>query len=186
MLASYNKLQQKLGEFKSLKQQLVDKNTNLADLDDDLDKLEKAILVVNDVGALTQDELTFRISDIVTEALQSVFGDEYFFKIYFEIKRGKTEAVIKLEKDGNELDLLTGSGGGVCDIVSYALRLACFLITIPQPDKVLLLDEPALGISARYRGLFADFIEAMSDKLGFQFIMVTHSEEYQIGSIIKI
>jgi len=147
---------------------------------------EKALVLAQTVAQQTQQELEFRISDIVTSSLASVFDDPYEFKVRFDIKRGKTEAALLFTRDGMEIDPMTASGGGVIDIATFALRIACYLISSPRPAPVMLFDEPSKYLSERYRSSFADLLTNMSSKLGIQFIFVTHCPDYEVGNIITL
>ena len=146
--------------------------------------VEKALALTQIVAQQTQEELEYRISDIVTTALSSVFPDPYEFKVHFEIKRGKTEAKLVFSRDGEELDPLTASGGGVVDVASFALRLSCYLLQ-PQNQRVMILDEPFRFVSKEFLPAVSDLIEELSEKLDIQFIIVTHEEELKIGNIIE-
>lgn len=148
--------------------------------------LQEALLIAQEVAQQTQEELEFQVSALVTNALASVFPDPYEFRVSFEIKRGKTEAVLFFERDGEEIDPLTASGGGVVDIAAFALRLSAFLIANVKPPPVIVLDEPFRFVSAEYRPAVAELLDEMATKLGIQFIMVTHFEEYRIGNVIQL
>jgi DNA repair exonuclease SbcCD ATPase subunit len=48
------------------------------------------------------------------------------------------------------------------------------------------LDEPFRFVSDEYQPAVADLMEEMADKLGIQFIIVTHEENLKIGNVIKL
>jgi len=146
--------------------------------------LDEALTLTQIVAQKTQEELEYRISDIVTAALASVFPEPYRFKIKFEIKRGKTEARMFFTRDGEEIDPLTASGGGVVDVAAFALRLSCYLLN-PHQNRVMVLDEPFRFPSVDLRPKVADLITELSEKLEIQFIIVTHEDEYKIGNVIE-
>jgi len=159
----------------------------------DVDKSEADLEAANEALALTQhvaqqiqQQAHSRVATVVTRALQSVFGDEYEFKIEFERKRGKTEANLLLVKNDMEVDLLSGCGGGVVDVAALALRCAALILSKPPHRRVLFLDEPMKFVSENYRPAVRAMFEALSDELGVQFIIITHDEALLTGQIIRL
>lgn len=146
---------------------------------------EKALAVAQEVARLTQEELEYRISDIVTAALAAVFPDPYEFKLIFEIKRGKTEARPIFMRDGKGIDPLTAAGGGVVDVAAFALRLSCYLIMRDRPQPLFVLDEPFRFVSREYQVKVADLLEELAERLGVQFLIVTHEEELERGNVLR-
>jgi len=148
--------------------------------------LEEALLVAQEVAQMTQEELEYQVSTLVTNALESIFPDPYEFKVEFDIKRGKTEAVLFFTRDGEVIDPLTASGGGVVDVAAFALRLSAFLISLEKPPPVIILDEPFRFVSEEYQPAVAELMQEMAEKLGIQFIVVTHLRTLEIGNVIEI
>jgi DNA repair exonuclease SbcCD ATPase subunit len=139
--------------------------------------LEEAVDVLLTASRYIHDRLQYRISSIVTKALQTVFDDPYTFKLVFGTRGDKTfEVSFVLERDGEEYDPLTACGGGVVDVLSYALRLSCLLISHPAPDKVLILDEPFRCVSRDLQPRVREVLDNVSKELGVQHIIITHEE----------
>lgn len=149
---------------------------------------EAVYALVKATAIHNQTQCQTRISSIVTRCLEAVFPENrYTFTLVFEEKRNQTEArCILKDRDGNEFDPLTENGGGVVDIVTFGLRVACLMLTKPRPDKILILDEPFRFLSIQYREPVARFLEQLSRELGLQFIMVTHLSELSIGNQICV
>lgn len=149
---------------------------------EDVYELVKATAIHN------QTQCQVRISSIVTRCLESVFPENrYTFSLVFEEKRNQTEArCILKDKDGNEFDPMTENGGGLVDVVTFGLRVACLVLTRPRPAKILILDEPFRFLSREYRGPVARLMEQLSSELGIQVIMVTHLPEMETGNIIQL
>jgi len=148
--------------------------------------LEEALLVSQEVAQMTQEELEFQVSALVTNALESIFPDPYEFKVEFDIKRGKTEAVLFFTRNGEAIDPLTAAGGGIVDVAAFALRLSSFLISLEKPPGIIVLDEPFRFVSEEYQPAVAELMEEMAEKLGIQFIVVTHLNALEIGNVIEI
>jgi len=131
-------------------------------------------------GKAIQDRLVFYISSIVTKALKTVFPNPYTFRMDYNVRGGtKSQAIPILERDGEEYDPLSSCGGGVVDVISFALRVSCLLLTRPSPNRVLILDEPFRFVSRDLQPRVREMLEMLSDELKIQFIIVTHEEEIQ-------
>lgn len=127
-----------------------------------------------------------KIAAVVSSCLQAVFDDPYEFKLYFEEKRGKTEARIAFIRGEMELDPIDASGGGVIDVASFAIRLATLILSKPARRRVLIADEPFRFISADRIPRVAEMLDRLSVELNVQFIMVTHIAGLRIGEVIDL
>lgn len=152
----------------------------------ELENLRKAQAIAQAVAAEVQSIAHKRIAEVVSRSLEVVFDEPYKFKILFETKRGKTEARLVFERDGLELDPLSAAGGGVVDVAAFALRLSCLLLTRPPLRRMLVLDEPFRFVSACYRPRVRDLLERLSQELGVQFVIVTHLDEFRIGTVVEL
>lgn len=144
--------------------------------------------IVQGIAQTLQQHIHSRISDVVTRCLAVVFREApYSFKIKFEQKRGKTEAVVLFDRDGVELDNpLEEVGGGVIDVASLALRLSCILLSRPPLRRVLVLDEPFSNIRGKeYRSRTREMLLELSRELGVQIIINTDIQEYAMGTVIE-
>lgn len=138
---------------------------------------EKAQMIIQVVAKETQQQLESHISNLVTMALATVFSDPYKFKIKFIEKRNKTECELLLERDGEEFDPMAATGGGIVDIVSFALRVALWNIARPRSRNVLILDEPFRFVSRDLQPKAASLLKRISKELELQIIMVSHSQD---------
>jgi DNA repair exonuclease SbcCD ATPase subunit len=148
--------------------------------------LEEAQTLAQNVAQSVQQRVHDRIARVVTQCLQSVFDEDYEFKIHFERKRGKTEARLVFQKEGREVDPLTASGGGLVDVAGFALRLACLSLTRPALRRLVVLDEPFKFVSREFRSRLSHLFHTLSEEMGFQFIMVTHISELEVGKCIRL
>jgi len=149
--------------------------------------IEDAQTVARTVASSLQQDVHARISGLVTTCLETVFGDEYQFRILFEEKRNRTEAKLILIKDGHEIhDPLNEDSGGVADVAALALRVTSILMSKPHVRPLIVLDEPFKFVSAEYRPILATMLEKLAEDLGIQIIMVTHDTEYQIGKVVHL
>ena len=140
----------------------------------DLRRHEQAREVIREVGLKTQQQLQYHISDITSLALEAVFSDPYTLIAEFIQRRNKTECDLFFSRDGNKVDPLSASGGGAVDVASFALRVASWSMQRPKSRSTLILDEPLRFLSADHQEQASVMIKELSQKLGIQFIIITH------------
>ncbi len=170
-----NKLNRSLGKQEMLISQKKDLAEKVSNLIKRKEAIEKATILVQRVALETQEQLKIQITDIVQSALDSCFGNVYTFQVDFEIKRGKTECNLRFFKGKFEIDPLTSDGGGLSDVISFALRIASWSLGTSAP--VLILDESGKWLSRDLQPLFAELIKELSQRLHFQIIEVSHIPE---------
>lgn len=167
------------GARASLKHALSTNQDKIRVLERDLVNTELAQTIMQQVAQRTQEEITFHIADVVSTALEAVFPDPYTFKIDFVIKRGKTEANLYFERDGLRCNPIQESGGGVVDIAAFALRIALWSLQRPGSNNTIVLDEPMKFLSRELQPKAGEMLKLLSEKLGIQFIIVTHDTAFQ-------
>ena len=152
----------------------------------DLGALREATAISQAITKELQAKAHDAIASTVTRCLSAVFDQPYEFQILFESKRGRTEAQLVFVRDGEQIDPMTASGGGVVDVAAFALRLACLFLQKPAVRKVLILDEPFRFVSAEFIPRVRDLLETLCAEMGLQIIMVTHIEGLRMGEVIEI
>ena len=153
----------------------------------EVEEAEDAVGVASTVAKIVQEQAHKQISEVVTRCLRAVFEEEaYEFGIVFEQKRSKTEARLVFLRNGEEMDPLKSSGGGAVDVASFALRVACLMISRPTLRRTIILDEPFKFVSEEYRPKAAKILELLSIEFCIQFIMVTHLKEFERGNVITL
>ena len=146
-----------------------------------IDVAQKAQEIIQQVAKETQNTFTSNISDVVSAALDAVFGnDAYKFSVEFVQKRGKTEVELSFIRDGEKIDPLSSSGGGAVDVASFALRVALWSVTKNSGRNIsntIILDEPFRFLSRELQPLAGSMLRTLSNRLGIQFILVTHNQD---------
>lgn len=181
-----NRVQQRLTQFHSLREQ----ETRLRKEVQSLKQLQEARQLVSEIIKNTAQRIQTnahqQIAAVVTDCLQSIWGYGVRFGIVFEQKRNKTEtSFVIYDQFQNEIDPLS-DGGGLIDVVSFALRLCCLVMTIPAKRRLLLLDEPFKHLSIEHREAIAQLLERLARDLEIQFVLVTHWQDLQLGKIIQL
>lgn len=138
---------------------------------------EKARVIVKQVSLKTQQQLQYHISDITSLALESIFDEPYELKAKFVERRNKTECDLLFTRDGEDLDPISASGGGAVDVAAFALRIASWSMERPRSRPVIILDEPMRFLSEDLQERASKMIKELSDKLGIEFIIITHEQE---------
>ena len=169
-----NTLEQQKGQKFQIEQSLLKLQEELKDKKRSLRKHEQAREIVRIVGMETQKQLQFHISDITSLALEAVFLDPYTLEVEFVQRRNKTECDLFFVRDGMKVDPLTASGVGAVDVATFALRIASWSMAMPRTRNTIILDEPFRYLSEDYQEKASQMVKEISDKLGIQFIIVTH------------
>lgn len=164
------------GKKEQLEQSLEAAKETLKETKQEIRKHEQALAVVKEVGLKTQQSLQYHIADTVSMAFDSVFDDPYEMIVEFVQRRGKTECDLMFKRGNQIVDPLSASGGGAVDVASFALRVASWSMQQPKTRNVLLLDEPFKNLSEGLLPKASEMLKQVSDKLGLQIIMITHSD----------
>lgn len=140
---------------------------------------EKARLIFQEVARITQSNLEYHISKLVTTAVRSVFP-EIEFVVRFVTRRNKTECDLLFKERENEYRPLEGSGFGAIDVVSFALRVSFW--SLKKNRSTMVLDEPFRNVSPDLQHIVSDMLKMISTNLGLQIIMVSHQDEINISA----
>lgn len=169
--AKFERLQ---GKKALLKEQLKKERSILIKNQSSLHLHEQARQVIKEVAQITQEQITFHVSDVTTMAMESVFPDAYKLEIEFVQRRNKMECDLYFVRRGERSNPLDASGGGAVDVASFALRIASWSLSQPAISKTIILDEPMRFLSDNYQEKASTMLKEVSRQLGIQFIIVTH------------
>ncbi len=169
-----SRLDKQKGKRLQIEKGIEEKELELKQTNRTLHRHELAREVVREVGLKTQQQLQFHISDITSLALESVFNEPYQLKVEFVQRRNKTECDLKFVREDSEMDPLTASGGGAVDVAAFALRIASWSMAHPRTRATIIFDEPLRFLSVDNQEKASRMIKEISQRLGVQFIIVTH------------
>jgi DNA repair exonuclease SbcCD ATPase subunit len=169
-----NTLEQRKGKRDQIDKEIQDHEKEIKELGRDLRRHEQAREIIREVGMKTQEQLQYHISDITSLALEAVFNDPYELVAEFVQRRNKTECDLYFVRDDERMDPLSASGGGAVDVAAFALRVASWSMERSRSRPVLILDEPLRFLSTDHQEKASVMIKEISQKLGIQFIIVTH------------
>ncbi len=172
-----NRIEQCKGKYEEVQSRILGLEKDITITKQEVKFSEKAQVIIQLIAQQTQQELEIKISDIVSLALDTIFDEDYKFKINFIVKRNKTECELLFEKDGDLMNPLTDDAGGAVDIASFALRIALWTLQAPRSRSTIVLDEPFKFLSKDLLPRASELIKELSDKLSLQFLIVTHLDE---------
>ena len=169
-----NKIERQKGKRDQLLITIDELGTRIDESTTSLQQHEQAREVVREVGLITQQSLQYHISDITSLALEAVFEDPYELVAEFVQRRNKTECDLYFSREGNRADPEGASGVGAMDVAAFALRVASWSMQTPKRRNVIILDEPFKYLDKARQPQASQMLKEISDRLGIQFIIVTH------------
>ena len=172
-----SELDSRRGQEKQTARNLEQAQERLTKYQTGLQEHEQSREVIKETGLRTQQALAFHISDITSLALQAVFPEPYDLVVDFVQRRNKTECDLWFERDGERLSPMDASGGGAVDVAAFALRVASWSMQHPRSRNTIILDEPMRFLSTDLQPKASEMLKQLSEKLGLQFIIITHEEE---------
>ena len=168
--ASFN---QKKGQHQALTQDLKNKKSKLKTLNESLLDLEECRLIMQSVTENAQNTLAETLNTIVTDALQTIWGDEYAFKMKIESKSSTVTATPYIMRGEEEYSPKADSGYGIAQVVGLALRVALLSLQ-KERSNIILFDEPFKDIDKLHMPLACELLHTISEKMRVQMLTVTH------------
>lgn len=180
-LAEYEKLYSLLIAKRELAKGTLDQFAiDRAALTSRVESLVTASSILLTVKNATQKKFVEHVSKMVTSIVQAVFDRKFEFVVEYNVKRGQSECEF-LVRDGLTGDLYNPKdemGGGLLDVISFALRVVFWSLENPKSNNVMILDEPMKFVG---KGVFMERVSVMmrelSHRLGLQLIVNTHEPE---------
>ena len=157
-------------------------SSSIDSLKSDVVNLKEALEIVSIVGILAQDNVKNLIESLVTQALQSVFGDEYSFELDSRISRNRPEIEMFVVENGVRYSPKDEKGGGIIDVISFTLRVVIWAIQESRSQNTLVFDEPFRCMHKDTLEFLAMMMRQLSDMLGIQFIIITHENQLAISA----
>lgn len=135
-------------------------------------------ILLQKTSEFAREQVKVRVEDIVSQALNVVFGGNHRFTIQLDVRSGQPVADYYLD-DGQVITKLEkpdyDRGGGKIDVISLALKLAIGeLEQIPGP---LFLDEVGKHVSKEYAPNVAYFLKQYCANFDRQIILITHNKD---------
>lgn len=172
-----NDLEQRKGQRNSVEKRIYETKSRICKLKLRKMNVEKAAIIIQTVAKETQEELSYRVSEPVSLALETIFdGESYSLKLEFPYRRNQTECDIYFEKEGEIFEPMLEGSGGMIDVASLALRASILKLHRPKPMELLILDETFKHTNISRHDSAGRFLQEISKKLNIQILLTTHSE----------
>lgn len=174
---------EKINKFKYekdiIKKDLKSKNSKLLEYKKQFENLLKAQEIIQIVAQQTQNEIKFFITDIVNLALSSIPFENKpdSFEIEFVQRRNQIECDLYCIDKGNKVNPILSYGGGVNDILSLSLLIACWSLQ-DKKNNTIIFDEKLKYLSENLRSFAGEILKKLLEKLNLQIIFITHQKEY--------
>lgn len=136
----------------------------------------KARLLLEQYSETEQEQLRTKVEALVSRGLQTIFGDEYGFRIEMKMLRKQAAMEFTITKGLVERDPMDAHGGGLVNVIALVLRLTIIALT-PGLARVAVLDEPFAQLSQGYIDGASRFIRELVDATDMQMIIVSHEPE---------
>lgn len=170
------------GVKEQIEKQIKEEQGNLTTLIDEQKLNSQAnLFMLSEIVERRQNQLD-AIQSIATSALQQIYGEEYSLKFEtFEEQRKdgvnnfRIEIKIISPHNGTNMEtgLLNERGGGLIEVVSFALRIAA--LKWLKYNGPILLDEAWKSMSNDYKiDRVVEFLRQVTDSTERQVILVTH------------
>lgn len=111
-------------EYKMYAEQVDKLRKTEAELIKSVELKTQTIAVFSQFTDLLWGETKRLVEELVTRGVQAGFGESLEFKVNFVTERNNIIAKLYAVDAGEDRDLLSSDGGGLCDMVSILLRVA--------------------------------------------------------------
>ena len=152
-----------------------------------LDVLDNVLILLQKTSEYAREQVKARMEELVTTALNVVFGKPYRFWMVLGVAAGKPVAEYWVEVDGVHVQLKPpdyGKGGGVIDVITTALRLGIF--ELEQEQGPLLFDEVGKHLSRDFAPHMAYFLHEYAAQFGRQIILNTHNKDLAAAGDVAV
>ena len=149
----------------------------VAGLDDELVALQTAIFTVSEMARIMRERTKTVIEELVTSAINSVYTSRPFrYTLDFTFTAaGRMDCHMKVMEGDEEFDPVDEMGGGMVDVISFALRVVMWHLNKPRTRPTIILDEPFKFMGhGDLQERAGQLLRTISEKLGLQFIIITH------------
>jgi DNA repair ATPase RecN len=173
-----NLYNQRLGKLEAITNSLTACDNRVKELTVSEDTCSRASLFLQSLSDTARVQVIEKISKLVTEVLQAVKDPNLSFKMELGTERGQPDLKFLLHDaiTNTDMNILESAGGGIADLVSFALRVSLLLKWKPSLERVLICDEQLKFVSVQDQELAGEFIRKLSEQLGLQIIFISHSK----------
>jgi len=136
---------------------------------------KKVELVVSSLIERMYTQAIGSIEPLLNFGIRSVYPRLIESKVIQSIERGKPTFQIKVVDGGEPVSLGSAHGGGLSQIIGFLLRV--IVIILSGRRRFMILDESFSAVSRDLQPSLSELIRKVTEDLGFQIILITHSED---------
>ena len=109
--------------------------------------------IISEAARITQQQFKMLVEELVTTAIQAVFPNkDYKFVMQFVLQNNRPQINLLVQDGENEPYIpKEEQGGGLLDIISFALRVVLWSLEKPRSRNILIMDEP-------FRWIYTDLL----------------------------
>lgn len=149
--------------------------SRIRELDAFLDLAPKAADTLQELSKALFGELLDEIETNLTHGLMEILGQDREVRTIRQVKNNRLFVDFVIMNQGQEENVLAGTGGSVCNILSVGLRL----IALSQLDEdkhrpFLVLDEQDCWLKPSLVPKFIKLISRICKRLGLQALVISH------------
>ena len=168
------KLAELKGERKKLESQAQTLRKNIRSLKSKLEIAKKAKSIMQLVAEKTQSQIEYKISELTTLSLSTVFKDRYKFICKFKGFGEKSNHCHFLFDNNGYEEKPEDSSGGVRNIAALGLSCTVHKIADPKTRDIIFLEEPFLELKGKKANIKAlKLLNTLSKELKIQFIIIS-------------
>ena len=169
----------KKGQIDLLSNQISQASTRLNHIEVDRDTSKKAVEVLDLVQGSIRKLIKDGFETVVTNALQTIYGDDFGFLLEFGRRGNLQEVDFKvINKTLNKShDPKNVVAGGEIDVIALALRVVILELYQRVNKSPFIADESFKFVSSDYVIAAGNFLQVLNEKMGRQILMVTHKKE---------
>lgn len=173
----YTKVNMLMGELKVRKQEQESIEEVVKGMESHIEGMVMARNILSEASRATQEQFKAYVEGLVTLAIQSVFPNEnYKFVVDFVLQNNRSNINLLVQQGDKDPYIPEDEqGGGLLDIISFALRIVLWSLEKPRRRNVIIMDEP-FRWTGNLTEKAADMMKEISEKLGIQIIIVTHDD----------
>lgn len=170
-------VQERKQRKKILEENLFETQGKLSIAKDEYDNLVEARRIISEAARITQLQFKGFVETLVTMAIQTVFPEEqYKFVMEFDLKANRSEINLLVQQgEKTPYSPEDEQGGGLLDIISFALRVVMWSLEKPRSRPIFVMDEP-FRYCGKLTSLAGNMVKEISSKLGIQMLIVTHED----------
>jgi DNA repair exonuclease SbcCD ATPase subunit len=166
-----------LQRYASLKKEAETLKQKMKKLETDTNLIVNTTRFLTSFSEFYRDKIKNKIEKLANSALAAIFVDK---EMEFRIIGNKTVRGLNYDiyiyTDKTLTPLKDCKGGGVLDVISLSLKIS-FLKMFPNLRQTMILDEPFRNLDCKRIIPAVEWLREVSNKLGIQFLIVTHRDE---------